>query len=160
MSATAQKAASVPLLSIQFDPPATDDGKKVEIMNAGKKRARFECGHRGPSYFEINVFGTVLKPQDGKASLKACDACTLEHFRDSIRCCACGTAIIVGGGVTIERYEEPPIRTWKSPYVLIHGTIYGVGCRKIDCVPPGASPGGRLVKGGIDQSFEDAIQLG
>lgn len=107
------------------------------------------CGHKGPFWFRLRVYGTTLK-STRKTRREQCPDCQVEELKQvAIRCCVCGLAIIPGDEVA--EYDAQSLTPKDYEFPVIEGAA--VGCMRYDCCPSGGFFCGHWNGDGIDYYF-------
>lgn len=104
----------------------------IEMLQHSEKNRKYECGHEGPAWFTISLYGDETKVIKTK---KNCHLCLIEEMRRvTIRCASCRLAILPGEAVA--SYHESSNDLHKDIAKRV-GDNY-LGCLRWDCCPSGA----------------------
>jgi hypothetical protein len=116
-------------VSSEDDRPAGPNDK-VRIVAQSPDAAQYECGHDGPSWYYLSVFGDTPTKI---ISRKWCPDCFVKLVQEyTTRCACCGLPIRPEDGVTFYHASNPRI---------VHRDTYQVddfyiGCMRDDCREP------------------------
>lgn len=118
-------------------PEPTDTCAVVDVSGP---EADYECGHRHPERFALNLYGEKIEMTDeGYSARKFCANCHLAELKKLIiRCAKCGFHIMPGDGVALYCYDKKLFKKSERITFVGEGDEKGViGCMRWDCCPSG-----------------------
>ncbi len=133
------------------DPSIVDWVEVAPPENESTEIIHSQCGHTGPKWYEVRLWGDRYSPYDEIRQLR-CPACNVEHLaKVAIRCCVCGLPILPGDGVVFYNLDSVTgqdfsITTYKQEE---SGNTYALGCGRWNCCWEGIAIVGRWQEDGI-----------
>lgn len=129
--------------------PLPRSNDEICIVGLSTRKIANECGHDGPQWYQLNMFGLVSdKIDDGKH----CPDCLINQLRQHvIRCSLCGLPIFPGNGVAL--YHESSEGLKHKDVSVRVGESY-IGCLRWDCCPSGGFFAGHWSEDGFKPAFQ------
>jgi hypothetical protein len=104
---------------------------EIRSIAASDDLKDFVCGHRGPRFYDMDLYGQVL--HNNGTSPEKCGQCCVKWFQTgTCRCARCGLIIFPGDPVALygPSADFKPERVTEVPSGVI-------GCLRWDCCPSG-----------------------
>lgn len=118
----------------------------------GWRLRRYCCGHRGPGWFVLDMYGEKT-PKIERRNM--CPECAILFLKEHvIRCALCGLSISPGEAVALYSRDTKGIHTNIATHV---GEQQVIGCLRWDCCPCGAFYAGNWSKNGFIPAFQDNL---
>lgn len=135
-------------------PKATSEIKLIESSNWRSLLPR-ACGHRGPKWFVLDVYGE----KTGKIkNHKMCPGCAISYIKNTgIRCALCGLSICPGEGVALYYINIKSEGLNLDITTRVGDNV--IGCLRWDCCPCGGFYAGHWSENGFVSAFSDSYTL-
>jgi len=118
---------------------------KLGLFNPVKQHG---CGHLGPSYYNIRVYGGIITPTKEHAQ-ELCPDCLIKEVKETfVRCCLCGLYIMPGDPVAV--YCANSVEPKDFAFTIVGSSA--IGCLRWDCCQSGGFYAGNWTGKDIDPS--------
>lgn len=115
------------------------DGIQLLEQSLAKSTKPFICGHHGPEWFILNMYGEKSNQLDSKFSCPDCILTDLQQH--SIRCARCGRLIAPGNGVSVVNVAANSFGPQKEVGTFINQGADALCCMKVGCYISGTYAG-------------------
>lgn len=128
--------------------PLPEPNDDIQIIGQSNDATLNECGHEGPKWYQLDVYGLPSIKIDDR---KICPACLIDYIRTYFtRCSLCGLLIQPGDGVALYSELSNSLK-YKAVAARVGNSF--VGCLRWDCCPSGGFFAGYWTGQGFQSAF-------